>query len=243
MQICLAVLSLISEAMISLLLVSYLFLLDPLSMFAVIFLVGGGTFVYFSFVRKRIGKYGEDFQRSSGLLLKSINQSLGGIKELKITHKENFFVDIYGEIGKDYVKSVRISNIMNIFPKYSLEVLCIFIMMLVVIIKLFLGYEVLSIVPQLTAFAVAAIRLLPAVNRISTYINSIIYYKPSIDLIYQDIKETEDEDNIIQDESNWNELTENATNLYLQKIKFKYSMLDNYILNEVSINFPLGKSI
>ena len=46
-----------------------------------------------------------------------------------------------------------------------------------------------EIVTTISAFAVAAIRVLPSVNRINTYITEIAYTQPSLDFVYENLQE------------------------------------------------------
>ena len=50
----------------------------------------------------------------------------------------------------------------------------------------------MEFVPQLSAFAVAAFRLLPSVGKINEHMSATLYSAPSLELIYHDLKEIED---------------------------------------------------
>ena len=46
------------------------------------------------------------------------------------------------------------------------------------------------LIPQLTAFGVAAIRVMPSANRINTYISEIAYEQPCLDYLYENLNES-----------------------------------------------------
>ena len=48
--------------------------------------------------------------------------------------------------------------------------------------------ELVEFVPQLSAFAVAAFRLLPSVGKINEHMSATLYSAPSLELIYHDLK-------------------------------------------------------
>ena len=77
-------------------------------------------------------------------------------------------------------------------PKYIIEMVCMTGLLAAVIFKIFFGQrELIDFVPQLAVFAVAAFRLLPSVGRINEHLSAVLYAMPSLDLIYNDLKEVE----------------------------------------------------
>ena len=88
------------------------------------------------------------------------------------------------------MRAVRNNNILGQAPKFVIETICIGALLLVMMWKLYHGADMKSMVPELAAFAVAAFKLLPSVSKVNNYINLILFLKPSVDLIYRDIKET-----------------------------------------------------
>lgn len=79
-------------------------------------------------------------------------------------------------------------------PKYIVETVAMVGLVFAIIIKLLFGHGALeTFIPQIAVFAVAAFRLLPSVGRVNAYINSIMYNKASLDMIYDDLKEIDSE--------------------------------------------------
>lgn len=242
-QVLMNVLSMISEFLITVLLSGYLFLLDPIVMIVLVVFLGVSIFLYLKVIKEKVRLYGKMFQTSSSNLIKSINQAIGGLKDMKVLHREEFFIESYAKVGSEYVRSIRGTNTLGIIPKYSLEVICITVMLGMVTIKLFAGEDVLSLIPQLSAFAVAAIRLLPAVNRINNNINTIMYYKPSIDLVYHDIIETEGTEKLSDKNNKFFEDSKKADVIKIRDLSYHYDGNDKNILDNVNVEIPIGKSV
>ena len=77
-------------------------------------------------------------------------------------------------------------------PKHIVETVAIVELVLAIIVKLLFGHGALdTFIPQMAVFAVAAFRLLPSVGKINAYVNSVMYNKASLDMIYQDLREIE----------------------------------------------------
>ena len=88
---------------------------------------------------------------------------------------------------------LRVNRLIGILPKYVVESVSMSGLLLAVIFKMYMGQkELVEFVPQLSAFAVAAFRLLPSVGKINEHMSATLYSAPSLELIYHDLKEIED---------------------------------------------------
>lgn len=189
---------------------------------------------------KRIGAQNEAYNAQ---LYQWINQSLGGIKEVKVLNREEFFVDSYKTVYKKLIKGAKNNEMLAAIPKYILETVCIIGMIIAVIGKLLWGRRDLNaFVVQMSAFAVAAFRLLPSVGKISAYINNIMYSIPSLDLIYKDLKEIED---FVPTE--WNtaktEIWHLEKTIELKDISYAYDGADKSVLEHVNLTINKGETV
>lgn len=236
---------LLSELLVSLMLGIFLLAMD---IFITTFVIGFLTismFLFFFIFRKKLKIYGLNNQKYNGQMIKWINQSLGGIKEIKIMHREQFFVNSFSYNGNEYAKNRKKFEFINQIPKLMLETICIVGMLILVAIMLFIGKDMSNLIPKLAVFAMAAFRLLPSINRINNYINIILFHKPSIDLIYKDLKET---NNLVNNKTKDAKVNEIKTDFDLNKpieishISFKYPQTNKYVFKNISFEIPIGKS-
>lgn len=150
----------------------------------------GTFFVISKKVSRRLGQQNEGYNAQ---LYQWINQSIGGIKEVKVLNRENFFIDSYRSVYKKLIKGAKNNELLATIPKYIVETVCIVGMLIAIVVKMTFGRKDFgAFVVQLSAFAVAAFRLLPSVGKVNAYINNIMYSISSLDLIYKDLKEIED---------------------------------------------------
>ena len=138
-------------------------------------------------------KLGKDAQGYKAKLYQWMNQSLGGIKEVKVLNRERFFINSYSGYFKKYVKGLKISRLIGVIPKYIVEMVSMTGLLLAIIVKIRFGQvsDLAAFIPQLSAFAVAAFRLLPSIGRINEHDAGIMYASPSIEIVYHDLKEVE----------------------------------------------------
>ena len=254
-QMLLSVFLTLSEILVSALLCVFLLIVDPVITISVVAILAIFTGLYLILFKGKAKKYGKTNQIYDGKMHQSINQALGAVKDIKILHREKYFADSFLAYGKKKMTAVRNNNVLGQFPKYLIETVCIGTVLLVLVFKIYKGEDLNKMIPQLAAFAIAAFKLLPSVSKINNYANLIVFLKPSVDLIYRDIKDTEDMVNYeIADESgNIIEINDDgsqnkdtcyvADKISINNIVYRYPHTDRDVLNGISFEIPLGKSI
>lgn len=200
-----------------------------------------GLFVMIS--KKYSQKIGAQNEAYNAQLYQWINQSLGGIKEVKVLNREKFFVDSYKDVYRKLIRGAKNNEMLAAIPKYILETVCIIGMIIAVIGKLLWGRrDMTAFMMQISAFAVAAFRLLPSVGKINAYFNNIMYSLPSLDLIYKDLKEIENfvpEDTVKKDVELWHL----ESSIKLNEISYAYAGTDKNILENVNLTIHKGETV
>ncbi|SKB57361.1 ABC-type multidrug transport system, ATPase and permease component [Lachnospiraceae bacterium] len=243
-QLILSVLNVSSEILLSGLLMLYLVVSDPL----MCFIVGGILVICMGLFRlstkKRVHAYGQMNQKYDGKMHQAINQALGAVKDIKILHREKYFVNQFVTCGEKKMTALINTNFFGTIPKYVIETVTVAGIMLVLLIKLKSGTDLKSILPQLAAFAVAAFKLLPSVGKISNYMNNITFLRPSIDLIYHDLKETEDMIHVeIEDKGEKLIEDKSVETIDIENLSYRYPKTDEDVLHDVNFSIPLGASV
>ena len=194
-------------------------------------------------LQKKFRRNGRENQKLSAYLIKNLQQSFEGIKEIKLLNNEKFFVKEY---DKNYKKQADIgvtNSFLNLIPKYLIEFVCIGG------ILGFLAYNVMynpnysSLMPQLSVFCVAAYKLLPSVNALSGYVGTIIFHRASIDLVYSDVKAASHFIESYEDNNSSNEEFEFKENIALNDIVFSYEDSDRNVLDNTNFVINKGQSV
>ena len=243
-QLILSFLNVMSEILLSLLLVIYLLVSDPMMSCTVAGLLIICMAAFRILTKKKVHSYGKMNQEYDGRMHQAINQALGAVKDIKILHRERYFVDSFVSCGNKKMTALINTNFFGTIPKYIIETITVAAIMLVLIYKLMTGTDLNTLLPVLASFAVAAFKLLPSVGKVSNYLNNITFLKPSIDLIYHDLKETEDMENVvIEDPDDGARHSAEPSEIRVEKLFYRYPKTDNDVLKGVSFNMPLGTSI
>lgn len=193
-------------------------------------------------------KAGEDNQDYYSGLYKWIDQSVMGIKEIKIANKENYFINEYAKCGAGYVDAVQRYNLFNATPRLLIETVAIAGMIFYMMIKILGGTAVTDIMPQVTALAVAAMRLIPCANRINNHLTSISYFEPFFMGVSDNLQEEIRDENINYDEKAYQNKVEVeklkiSDKIELKDIVYKYPNTEVLIFDHANMEIPVGRSV
>lgn len=240
-QLLLTAFSVFAEILISGLLCIYLLVVDPMITLSVVVILGLVSGLYLLIFHGKAEENGKISQFNDGKMHQAINQALGAVKDIKILHREKYFVNAFVRRGAQKYRAVRNNEILGQAPKYLIETVCIGAILLVLCVKLYMGTNLVSLLPQLAAFAMASFKLLPSVGKVNNYINLIIFLRPSVDLIYRDIKDTEDMQGF--ELADTNALTDKGDGIVIEHVSYRYPNTGVNVLTDVSFTIPTGKSV
>ncbi len=135
---------------------------------------------------------------------------------------------------------------MTNIPRLLIETVSIAGILLYVAISVIAGVNLNTLLPLISAFALAAMRLLPSVNRVNTYMANIAYYEPALNYIYDNVnvlKLREQEAYQLNDNGNRDKKLTLKDEISLEHITFHYPNTDKYIFKDAVMKIPVGKSI
>lgn len=234
---------LLNEIIVCGLLVIVIFSTDPVMALGVTVFLALCMVTVLRLFKRMLREKGQNVRTSMANINKWLLQTFGGIKETKVAGKEQFFLDNVDKFYNIFSENHRQSQILQYLPKPIMETVSICGVLLLIGIKLTMGADPMSFVAILSVFAVAAMRLLPAFNRISNYISRIMFNHASVNSVYDDLIEIEELENsktaIDVDE----EIPGYNNKLDINNLTFRYPEADKNVLTDVSISIPKNKSV
>lgn len=243
-------LQILTEVIVALCLGVAIFITDFWMSMVIVFVLGTAMFVTNLIIRKRLTRIGEESRAKQSLMYKSILQSITSIKDVKVFAKEDSFLKSYKMYGKDYYKLVRDNSVYGSVPKLVVETSCISGILIYLAVMIIMGRELTSMMPQLTAFAVAAVRLMPCASRVSTYMANIAYYRPALDYVYDNIdlpkflmQKEELQKKLQQNEEENTKPIKLQQEIMIQNISFHYPNTEKLIFDHASMTIHKGESI
>ncbi len=234
------ILKLMSETLVFIFVVIFLFFINgPILIYLIIlFLL---IIIFFRIIfKQKLNIYGEYTAEGSREMFQGINEYFYGFKELQILQKFKFFQNNIMSGALKFATNNRKAQIINILPRYILEVTIVFF---IISLSFFSG-DFINLVPTLSVFIVAAVRLMPSVSVFITAINSLIFSKYAISKIYNEV-------NIVENLSNRHHHISNKKENFkldfksfeMKNISYSYPKTEVDILKDLNFKFEKGDFI
>ncbi len=238
----LAILQLVTEACVCIVLGIYLFIMDKTITVGVFTIMALFLLFFARGFKRYLNRIGNEDRKYSAEITKWIQQSFGGMKELKILEREQYFLNNFDDNYKKFAKCERRYRFLQVAPRPIMEAVCVVALLSVVAFKILRGTQSAYFISTLAVFAIAAFRLLPSVNRIANYMSIIMFDKPAIESVYENLKEIdklqgkigrkEDEDKI-----------EFSKEIKIENLSFRYPDGEKDVLNNINFIIPKNKSV
>ncbi len=240
----LALIQLGTEGFTLIFLVGYLFMQDVSITLAVMVLMAVFLYVVIVVFRKKLIRLGAKGREVNAEINKWILQSFGGIKDIKVSNTESFFLDNYDYAYKESNKVNRLQNMLTLIPRPIMESVCICGLLGVIAIKVLLNSNPKSMVPIVSVFSVAAIRMLPSFSRITNYVGNMMYSKPSVDALYEDLRSMESIQKQTDIDKNTERIDKLKGDIVARNLSFAYpTNPDKSVLDHVSFLIRENSSV
>lgn len=237
-------LQLITEGAVCLVLGVFLLVMDISTTLSVVSLLGIFLVIFAFVFKKKLGVLGQQNREVNATTTKWLLQTFGGIKEIKVFNKEKFFLQNFDQSYKRYANIQKKQLLMGAIPKPIMESICICGLLLTMAVKIYFGSdeEISNFVPVLSAFAVAAFRMLPSFNRITAYMSNIMYNRASVAAVYNDLKQLETiQRNFDQGSKKVNSIPID-TCIDIEQVSFIYPNTEKEVLSNINLKIYKNKS-
>ncbi|MGG6280464.1 ABC transporter ATP-binding protein [Leptolyngbya sp. AN03gr2] len=226
-------------------------------LFVMILVIVLPTFLLFYLFKKKAKRWGREVTESTHGMIRVINHSLGGVKETYAIGCKSYFMEQMREQAYRNASSVTKTFSMQVLPKISIETLMVsFVVLLVAVYPILSGQKVETILPLLSIFAVASMRLIPAVSQSLTAFALIQTSGYTLDIIYGDLKSLESPNNTYfskderlnldrqsSDQSGYKPSMTFTESVELKQVTYSYPNTTKASIKDISFRIGKGESI
>lgn len=189
--------------------------------------------IFFYITKKTIHKNAKYMQDLSTSRIKSVNETFGAIKEVKIFNIEKIFNKKFFSMNLLREHYFFVNSFLTLIPRYFLETIIILTLISVLLLYNYFEKDFNSLLPLLTLLTVAAVRLLPSFNSISQSLSSIKSLSPSLNLVISEIQN-------LEKNKNEKKFLEDKNFIFNKKIEFnnvsfKYQGNSSNTLSEINL--------
>lgn len=167
---------------------------------------------------------------------KIIGATFGNYKFIKLLGNDEQINERFEITCDSYVIVDRKFQGTQPIPKYILEFLGFFIVVLLIVGAVIIYGEegMTKIMPLITVFFIGLYRILPSLNRVVSYYQNIVFYRQSLNIIAKELEKSTE--NLGNEKIIFNE------KITLKNITFEYEK-DKEILKDISLNIQKGEKI
>jgi ABC-type multidrug transport system fused ATPase/permease subunit len=226
-----------SEFLVSGGLLALMLLLEPVGSLSAIVVFGAFSVVFRRFTARRIVNWGEALNFHKGMLIQHLQHGFGGVKDVKILGREDYFIDGYRRDlnGNAYVE--RRYAVAQTLPRFGMELLTIICLGLLVSLMVLSNKAVGDILPVLSLFGAAAFRLLPTLSQVINSFMSISINRPIVNNLYADLSLK------IPERTTDQKSRKLENRIEIEGLSFSYARTTRDALNDVSISVRRGEAV
>jgi ABC-type multidrug transport system fused ATPase/permease subunit len=197
---------------------------------------------YDKIFRSKIKEFGVKANTGTVSMIKSIQESSDGLKEIRILGRERHLYNIFKSGANENAYYVKRIQFFSTMPRYMFELIIIFFVVFVTLSFVLTNQNSDELTSLLAIFGVASLRLIPAANLFSMGLTQLRYNRDAISRLVDDLDELSHIEAHFPQEINKNSSSE-FNNIILDNVTFSYKGLDFSSINDSSIEILSGEVI
>ena len=238
-----SIVNIVSELTIIMFIWIFLVIQNPEVTLIITVIISTLILIYDFLFKKKLRDYGQFTSEGSKKLLQSLVELINGFKEVKILGINDFFKIKVTKGANEIAKNLLKSGIISMSPRYFFELLLIIFFVTYSIFFSFNNSSTAELLPQLSIFALAALRILPAANQLTNNFLTVRFGRYASARLFENIKILEEDDKIIDNNIDTDKNKIDFENLKLIKIKYKYPNRQKIIVNDLNLTINKGDFI
>jgi ATP-binding cassette, subfamily B, bacterial PglK len=208
-------------------------------------LIAGVVLISLLFVLLRVTKsmasrYGHGLYELNRRILQSLQQALGGIKEIKALGRERYFYEAYARRRQEMMAVGYVETTLEVLPPLVIETVFVCGALAVVALVTASGPAGPEGLPVIALFAYGGFRIVPSANRVTWRLNEIRAARKAVDALY--------EDHALIAEGEWPADGNGSAPRFSERIEvagvgYTYPAGETPVLHDVSLTVAHGESI
>ena len=183
--------ALLTEGFVLLAIVGLALAIKPIDSLILFTLILVPSLLYFEFTKTRLRRQGRISQESESLRIKTTNEMVGGIRDIRLLDKSGYFIDQYHIFDNQVIRASLISTFLSQSSKYVLESVLIVAIATLVFMQYLGGKAFIELIPALGFYALAGFRVIPSINRFINGLQGLKFGEAILDTVNQEFKRNE----------------------------------------------------
>ncbi len=224
-----------SEIFVLILLYALMLLIDyKITLFLSVFMILN-AFILVKILAPIVKKAGLKREEAMKNFFEILNTNLNNFKFIKLKTKEQGVLNLFKEQSLAFSKANITSETVAALPRIYLEGVGFCVLVLIVVFLVFANKsDISNILTTISIFVLALYRLMPSANRILTSYHDLLYYRSSLEIIYQILNQKK--------ENLGDEKLEFKKELRLENLGFGYEG-KNLLFKNINLSIKKGEKI
>ena len=184
-----------------------------------------------------------DRQNADGLVIKKSQEALNGIKDVKVHGKSEYFSSQFSLYNAKSANASAIQYLLKQVPRMYLETLGVLVFAILTVMVMIRGEPSVQAFSALSAFALAAFRILPSANRMLSSLNSLRYADAVIDTFYNELNSSEISERTDQPKNGGRFQLPFDSKITIHNLGYQYPGAKAKALQQISLTINKGESI
>jgi ATP-binding cassette, subfamily B, bacterial PglK len=231
-------LSVLAEGLVALGITALMLVVEPVGTVAVLGMLGAAVWAFHRTSRGWIGRWGEARQEHEGRRIQHLQQGLGGAKDVKLLGREDDFLRQFRTHNSSYALVGGQFGFLTQLPRLWLEFLAVAGLTALVLVMVWHGRAIESLLPALGLFGVGAFRLMPSANRVLGGVQNIRFGLPAVHLLHRELRELP-----ATEAPSRHEILPFARALRLENVSYRYPLTERASLIRVTLDVDRGTTV
>lgn len=239
----LPILTILMQSVTTLGIFALLLVVEPVITVITFLVIGFFSGLTLKLLKNRIRLHGKVAVKERSRLIKGVNEGMGGIKYVAVTNRQNFFFNKFNHYLQNLKKAEIFVSISGQAIKPVNEFVAVLGMMVIAFIMIYQGRPLTAVIPILTLFGAAAIKLIPATTKIVSQLTTLRYYSHSLDPVHRDIMGKRDIGSNGSLKADKYETLPFKSEIVLRDVVFCYPNTELQAINGINLTIKRGEAI
>jgi len=230
----------LSKIVIVIYLLALLIYVNPMIAFSSALFLGGIYTLIYKFFKKKLHTNGIRQTAAQFALFKAVNESMSGIKDVKLKGSEQEFVSRFSLPASNIAKIIAQKVLISSLPRYFLEVIAFGGIIAIIISLISLnGNTNSSIFPIISLYVMIGYRLMPAFQQIYSSFSELRSNLSAFHNLASEFSQSK----VIKNELGNQDIMTFQDKVELNKLSFSYEGSKSQILNELDLTISHNSTV
>ncbi|WP_432478373.1 ABC transporter ATP-binding protein [Nocardioides sp. GXQ0305] len=235
--------TLVTDLLATVVLLAFMLAMSPGATLLALGILGPVILLMLRVLQPRLRRLGQISQDEAKQTLHQLQQTLVGIREIKLHGNEPFFVRMFARTRMRAARAQYVKGATLVLPRTIIETSLVLLLLVLVAVTALTGGGDAGPVPVVGLFAYVGFRLQPSLQRIVLSLNNFRFAAPAVDHLYDDYVTMDHAPDLRSQRRAIEEPVGRLESLHVDSVWFSYGDDDRHAVRGIDLGLRRGESI